>query len=45
MKKSTKIISTALAALTVASTMAVGAVSASAATVKKPTGVKAANTE
>ncbi len=45
MKKSTKIISTALAALTVASTMAVGAVSVSAATVKKPTGVKAANTE
>lgn len=45
MKKSTKIISTALAALTVASTMAVAATSVSAASLKKPTKVKAANLE
>lgn len=45
MKKITKIISTALAALTVVSTMSVAAVSVSAATLKKPTSVKAVNGE
>lgn len=42
--KTSKIISGALAAVMVASTMAVGGVAASAATVKKPTKVKAVNT-
>ncbi len=45
MKKSTRIISTALAALTVASTMAVAATSVSAASVKAPKNVKVANLE
>ena len=44
MKKSTRIIGTALATMMVASTLAVGGVSASAASVKKPTSVKAKNT-
>ncbi len=45
MKKITKIISTALAALTVVSTMSVAAISVSAATLKAPTSVKAENGE
>ena len=44
MKKSTRIIGTALATMMVASTLAVGGVSASAASVKKPKSVKAKNT-
>lgn len=43
MKKSTRIVSTALAAMMVASTSAAVSVSVSAATVKKPAGVKAVN--
>ena len=44
MKKSVKIISTAMAAMMAASMLTVGAASASAAKLKKPTSVKAANT-
>ena len=44
MKKSTRIIGTALATMMVASTLAVGGVSASAASVKKPKSVTAKNT-
>lgn len=43
MKKSTKIVSAAMATLMAASTLAVGSVSVSAASVKKPTKVKAVN--
>ncbi|MBQ5398957.1 MAG: hypothetical protein IIU14_05950 [Ruminococcus sp.] len=43
--KTSKIISGALAAVMVASTLAIGGVSASAATVKKPAKVKAVNTK
>ncbi len=43
MKKSTKIVSAAMATLMAASTLAVGSISVSAASVKKPTKVKAVN--
>lgn len=43
MKKTTKIVSAAMATLMAASTVAVGSISASAASVKKPTKVKAVN--
>lgn len=45
MKKLTRIISVSLAALTVASTMAIASVAVSAASLKKPTNVKTANGE
>lgn len=43
MKKTTKIVSAAMATLMAASTLAVGSISVSAASLKKPTKVKAVN--